>query len=29
MISEADLATHLPEEKVGRFIESICSTATR
>ncbi|MCK8669576.1 CBS domain-containing protein [Rhodococcus sp. HM1] len=26
MISEADLATHLPEEQVGRFVESICAT---
>ncbi|MDV2474286.1 CBS domain-containing protein [Rhodococcus zopfii] len=29
MISEADLATHLSEEKVGRFVESICAPATR
>ncbi|MFJ5834114.1 CBS domain-containing protein [Streptomyces sp. NPDC093089] len=24
MISEADLAKHLPEERVGRFVEEIC-----
>ncbi|MEU6934109.1 CBS domain-containing protein [Streptomyces sp. NPDC046374] len=24
MISEADLARHLPEERVGRFVEKIC-----
>ncbi|MFF7444080.1 CBS domain-containing protein [Streptomyces sp. NPDC008122] len=24
MISEADLARHLPEEQVGRFVEEIC-----
>ncbi|MFF5787464.1 CBS domain-containing protein [Streptomyces sp. NPDC012693] len=24
MISEADLARHLPEERVGRFVEEIC-----
>ncbi|MGW7486472.1 CBS domain-containing protein [Streptomyces sp. NPDC054786] len=27
MISEADLARHLPEEKVGHFVEAICATA--
>ncbi|MEU9119975.1 CBS domain-containing protein [Streptomyces sp. NPDC048506] len=27
MISEADLARHLPEEKVGHFVESVCATA--
>ncbi|MGI5255954.1 CBS domain-containing protein [Streptomyces angustmyceticus] len=27
MISEADLARHLPEEKVGEFVESVCATA--
>ncbi|UKY47944.1 CBS domain-containing protein [Streptomyces inhibens] len=26
MISEADLARHLPEEKVGHFVETICAT---
>jgi CBS domain-containing protein len=26
MISEADLARSLPEEKVGHFVEAICST---
>ncbi|AKE89987.1 MULTISPECIES: CBS domain-containing protein [Rhodococcus] len=25
MISEADLATHLPESEVGRFVEAICA----
>ncbi|MFF8841020.1 CBS domain-containing protein [Streptomyces sp. NPDC015130] len=24
MISEADLARHLPEERVGRFVEEVC-----
>ncbi|WP_327701017.1 CBS domain-containing protein [Streptomyces decoyicus] len=27
MISEADLARHLPEEKVGEFVETVCATA--
>ncbi|MFI2263698.1 CBS domain-containing protein [Streptomyces tubercidicus] len=27
MISEADLARHLPEDKVGHFVEAICATA--
>ncbi len=27
MISEADLAGHLPEEKVGHFVEAVCATA--
>ncbi|MFD8496772.1 CBS domain-containing protein [Amycolatopsis sp. NPDC059657] len=26
MISEADLARHLPQQKVGRFVEAICAT---
>lgn len=26
MISEADLARHLPENAVGRFVEAICGT---
>jgi CBS domain-containing protein len=26
MISEADLARHLPEQEVGRFVEAICAT---
>lgn len=28
MISEADLAAHLSEEEVGRFVEAICAKAT-
>ncbi|MFF0817192.1 CBS domain-containing protein [Rhodococcus sp. NPDC003318] len=28
MISEADLASHLPEEAVGRFVEAICASGT-
>ncbi|GAA4471972.1 hypoxic response protein Hrp1 [Rhodococcus olei] len=28
MISEADLASHLPEEAVGRFVEAICASST-
>jgi len=27
MISEADLARHLPEQAVGRFVEAICATS--
>ncbi|MFF3744273.1 CBS domain-containing protein [Streptomyces kronopolitis] len=27
MISEADLARHLPEETVGEFVETLCATA--
>ena len=27
MISEADLARHLPEEAVGRFVEAICASS--
>jgi CBS domain-containing protein len=26
MISEADLARHLPEQEVGRFVEAVCAT---
>ncbi|GAA4591086.1 hypoxic response protein Hrp1 [Planotetraspora phitsanulokensis] len=26
LITEADLARHLPEEEVGHFVESICAT---
>jgi CBS domain-containing protein len=26
MISEADLARHLPEQSVGQFVEAICAT---
>ncbi|RJQ87245.1 CBS domain-containing protein [Amycolatopsis panacis] len=28
MISEADLARHLPEKTVGRFVEAICARAS-
>ncbi|SDN50826.1 CBS domain-containing protein [Streptomyces sp. cf386] len=27
MISEADLARHLPEDQVGHFVEVVCATA--
>ncbi|MFE0376738.1 CBS domain-containing protein [Streptomyces inhibens] len=27
MISEADLARHIPEEKMGHFVEAICAIA--
>ncbi|MGT2526436.1 CBS domain-containing protein [Streptomyces nojiriensis] len=27
MISEADLARHLPEERVGQFVEQICASS--
>ncbi|MDT0457340.1 CBS domain-containing protein [Streptomyces sp. DSM 41527] len=27
MISEADLARHLPEDKVGEFVETVCAPA--
>jgi predicted transcriptional regulator len=26
MITEADLARHLPEESVGQFVEAICAS---
>jgi CBS domain-containing protein len=29
MISEADLARHLPEATIGRFVEAICSAGSR
>lgn len=28
MISEADLASHLSEEEVGRFVEAVCAKAS-
>lgn len=27
MISEADLARHLPEDQVGHFVEAVCATS--
>lgn len=27
MISEADLARHLPEDQVGHFVEVVCATS--
>nr|WP_255284879.1 CBS domain-containing protein [Rhodococcus jostii] len=28
LISEADVASHLPDESVGRVVEAICARAT-